>query len=100
MLEGTGLRTVPVVHRGRATAGKLQSLLGPSAFGSAFDNPVTHTTDNLMEGLYCRIEAGGWVTGRANLVRTEFAERVKQSEHWQYQKMVPNELAKGADIWA
>src|SRR6266576_65673 len=82
MLEGTGLETVPVVHRGRATADELQALIGPSAFDSAFDNPVTHGTDNLMEGLYCRTEADGRVTGRAKMVRAEFVEKVKQSEHW------------------
>ena len=100
MLEGTGLQTVPVVHRGRATADKLQTLIGPSAFDSAFDNPVTRRTDNLIEGLYCRTEADGRVTGRAKMVRSEFVEKVKQSEHWQHQKMIPNLLAEGADIWA
>ena len=85
MLEGIGLQTVPVVHRGSATVGELQSLVGPSTFDSAFDNPVTHTTDNLVEGLYCRTEADG---------------RVTQSEHWQHQKMIPNLLADGSDIWA
>jgi hypothetical protein len=100
MLEGTGLRTVPVLHRGRVTTKSLQALIGASAFASAFDNPITHQTDNLMEGLYCRTEAHGLVTGRAKLVRSEFVEKVKQSEHWQHQKMIPNLLADGADIWA
>ncbi len=66
----------------------------------AFDNPVTGRTDHLMEGLYVRTEAGGHVTGRAKMVRPEFVEKVKQSEHWQHQAMVPNELAVGAEIWA
>ena len=52
-----------------------------------------------MEGLYVRTEADGYVTGRAKLVRPEFVEKVKQSEHWQHQKMIPNLLAEGADIW-
>jgi hypothetical protein len=52
-----------------------------------------------MEGLYVRTEGGGFVTGRAKLVRPEFVEKVKQSEHWQQQKMVPNLLAASADIW-
>jgi hypothetical protein len=99
MLEGTGLQTVPVLKRGRATAGELQALIGPSAFDSAFENPTSHQTDNLMEGLYCHTEEIGVVTGRAKLVRPEFVEKVKQSEHWQHQKMVPNLLAAGADIW-
>ena len=100
MLLGTGLQTVPVLHRGRATLNELQALIGPSAFDSEFDHPLTRRTDKLMEGLYCRTEAPGRVTGRAKLVRPEFVEKVKQSEHWQHQKMIPNLLANGADIWA
>jgi hypothetical protein len=99
MLEGTGLHTVPVVYHGRITAERLPSLIGRSAFDSAFENPVTGRMDDLMEGLYVRTEAGGFVTGRAKLVRPEFVEKVKQSEHWQQQKMIPNLLAEGADIW-
>ena len=99
MLEGTGLRTVPVAHRGRVRADDLQALIGPSAFDSAFENPVTGRTDNLMEGVYVRTEAGGYVTGRAKLVRPEFVEKVKQSEHWQHQRMIPNLLEDGANIW-
>lgn len=100
MLDGTGLHTVPVLHRGAVTAEELRALIGPSAFDSAFDNPVTGKTDRQMEGLYVRTESAGWVTGRAKLVRPEFVEKVKQSEHWQHQAMVPNELTPGADIWA
>jgi hypothetical protein len=99
ILGGTGLHTVPVVHRGRVAAGGLSLLIGPSAFDSVFENPVTGRTDNLMEGIYVRTEGGGFVTGRAKLVRPEFVEKVKQSEHWQQQKMVPNLLAASADIW-
>lgn len=99
MLEGTGLQTVPVIQSGKVSADDLRSLIGPSAFDSIFENPVTGQTDNLMEGLYVRTEADGHVTARAKLVRFEFVEKVKQSEHWQHQKMVPNELADGANIW-
>jgi hypothetical protein len=87
------------VHRGRITADQLPSLIGLSAFDSAFENPATGQTDNLMEGLYVRTEAEGFVTGRAKLVRPEFVEKLKQSEHWQHQKMIPNLLADGVDIW-
>lgn len=100
MLDGTGLHTVPVLHRGPATAEQLRALVGLSAFDSRFDNPLTGRTDHLMEGLYLRTEAGGFVTGRAKLVRPEFVERVKQSDHWQQQAMVPNGLAEEADIWS
>jgi hypothetical protein len=100
MLEGKGLQTVPVLHQGALSQHALLALIGKSAFDSAFDNPTTGKMDNLMEGLYLRIEKQGFVTGRAKMVRPEFVERVKKSEHWQNQKMVPNQLAKGADIWA
>ena len=99
MLKGTGIFTVPVIHRGRATAEKLRALIGRSAFDSVFDNPVTGQPDALIEGLYLRTEANGFVAGRAKLVRSEFVEKVKQSDHWQHQKIVPNRLADGADIW-
>jgi hypothetical protein len=99
MLEGTRLHTVPVLRRGAATAEELRGLIGPSAFDSRFDNPTTGRIDQLMEGIYLRTEADGYVTGRAKMVRPEFVEKVKQSEHWQHQAMVPNELAQGSDIW-
>ena len=53
-----------------------------------------------MEGLYLRTEADGIVTGRAKFVRSEFVEKIKQSTHWQYQAMVPNQLASDVDIWS
>ena len=99
-LEGTGIVTVPVVHRGPATADELRNLIGPSRYDSQFENPLTSRTDNLMEGLYLRTEANGRVTGRAKFVRPEFVEKVKQSEHWQHQAMVPNLLGPGAEIWS
>ncbi|MGL6096986.1 MAG: RNA ligase family protein [Fimbriiglobus sp.] len=100
MLDGTGIETVPVVHRGPATAEELRALIGPSRFDSVFDNPLTGRPDDRMEGLYLRTEAGGRVTGRAKLVRPEFVEKVKQSEHWQHQPMVPNRLRAGAEVWS
>lgn len=100
MLEDTGIHTVPVVHRGAATEPELRALVGPSRYGSTFDNPLTGKPDDLMEGLYLRVEAEGVVTGRAKLVRPEFVEKVKQSEHWQHQVMVPNELRADAEMWS
>jgi len=100
MLDGTGIHTVPVIHRGSVTAEELRALIQVSAFGSTFDNPITRKTDNLMEGLYLRTETETGVTGRAKMVRPEFVEKIKQSEHWQHQVMVPNQLDEGADIWS
>jgi hypothetical protein len=99
MIEPTKIETVPVIHRGRATLEILQGLIGPSAFSSHFENSTTGRPDDLMEGLYLRTEANGYVTGRAKMVRPEFVERVKKSQRWQHQKVVPNELAPVIDIW-
>src|SRR5438067_2021282 len=41
LIEGTGIHTVPVIHRGAATPEELRSVIGPSAFGSTFANPLT-----------------------------------------------------------
>ena len=100
LLEDTGIETVPVLHTGILKRKKLETLVGPSHFDSQFENPETNETDNLMEGLYFRTEAEGSVTGRAKFVRPEFVEKIKQSNHWQYEVMVPNELADDVDIWS
>ncbi|MBW3543805.1 MAG: RNA ligase family protein [Planctomycetes bacterium] len=100
LLEGTGVQTVPVLHTGSINRVDLEDLIGPSRFDSRFEHPDTNRTDNLMEGLYLRTEADGVVTGRAKLVRPEFIEKVQQCTHWQHQRMVPNQLAEGADIWS
>ncbi len=100
LLAGSGIQTVPTIHSGSLERSKLEGLIGPSLFGSQFDNPLTNQTDNLMEGLYLRTEADGIVTGRAKFVRPEFVEKIKLSSHWQHQMMVPNELADGVDIWS
>lgn len=100
LLEGSGIRTVPVLHRGAADRERLSALIGPSQFDARFEDPTTGRVDGRMEGLYLRTEAGGVVIGRAKLVRPEFVEKVKRSAHWQYQAMTPNLLEDGADLWA
>jgi hypothetical protein len=75
-------------------------MVSASAFDSRFENPDTGRDDALMEGLYLRTEADGYVTARAKLVRPEFVEKIKQSEHWMHQAITPNELMEGADLWA
>ena len=99
LLQGLGIETVPVLSVGRIKQETLEKLIGPSWFQSLFDNPITHHSDNLMEGLYLRTEKSGVVTGRAKLVRPEFVEKIKQSTHWQHQALVPNLLRDGADLW-
>lgn len=100
LLDGSGVRTVPVVHQGPLSRDNLESLIGPSEFDSQFDNPLTGKIDSLMEGLYLRKEADGVVTNRSKFVRPEFVEKIKQSTHWQHKEMEPNRLADGADIWS
>jgi RNA ligase len=100
LLEESGIHTVPVLHIGALDRAKLVALIGPSRFDSLFENPLTNGIDHLMEGLYLRTEQGGIVSGRAKFVRPEFVEKVKQSEHWQYQAMTVNRLKEGADIWS
>lgn len=100
MIEGSGIHTVPVVHTGALRVEELAALIGPSRFDSRFDNPVTGRPDDLVEGLYLRTERAGAVSGRAKVVRPEFVERLKRSEHWQHQAMVPNRLRADADIWS
>jgi hypothetical protein len=99
MLADTGLQTVPVLHRGAVRPEGLRILIGESKFDSIFENPVSGKPDKLMEGLYLRTEKNGVVTGRAKLVRPEFVEKLKQSDHWQHQVMFPNQLAAEVDIW-
>ncbi len=100
LIDGTGIHTVPVVHQGKAKHDELLGLIHESAFGAQFENPLTGKMDARMEGLYLSIESDGKATGRAKIVRPEFVEKVKQSEHWQHQQMVPNQLAPNADIWS
>ena len=100
MLEGTGLHTVPILHRGPLNTERILALIGPSKFDSEFENPLSGQNDNLMEGLYLRTEKNDRVTARAKIVRPEFVEKVKQSEHWQHQAMIPNQLAPDANIWS
>ena len=100
LLEGTNIVTVPVIHRGKIRVDELTRLIGPSQFESQFYNPATGKNDNRMQGLYLRTEKNGAVTGRAKVVRPEFVEKIKQSEHWQHQQMVPNLLANDASLWS
>ena len=99
LLYDTGLNTVPVLHKGPASLEQLKDMIDVSQFDSVFDNPDNGVSDNRMEGVYLRTEANGIVTGRAKLVRPEFIEKIKQSNHWKHQIMVPNLLKPGADVW-
>ncbi len=100
LLEGTGIHTVPVLHQGALQKNELVDLIVESEFDSEFENPLDGCNDNRMEGLYLRTESDREVSGRAKFVRPEFVEKIKQSDHWQHQPLVPNLLFDGADIWS
>lgn len=100
MLDGTGLQTVPVLHTGAIARSDLTKLIVASQFDSRFEHPDSGRWDNLMEGLYLRIEQSEVVVGRSKFVRIEFTEKIKQSEHWQSRKMEKNLLTDDADIWS
>lgn len=89
LLEGCGICSVPVLHRGPLTLEGLKGLLGPSLF----------STTEKAEGLYLKVERDGKSLARAKYVRPDFIHRVATSQHWQKKPLEPNVLAKDADIW-
>lgn len=97
MLEGTGIQTVPVIHCGKISKKDLKKLIGPSTFEAEFQNP-NGKIDNLMEGLYLRIEKDNKVSGRSKFVRKEFVEKLQESDHWQNKKIIVNKLLPYIDI--
>lgn len=99
LLEGTGVQTVPVVHRGPITEGQLHDLVRKSLYDSRFEDPSTGVCDDLCEGLYLRTEQDGVVEHRAKFVRPAFIDKVRSGDHWKDGPLVPNLLASGVDIW-
>ena len=99
IIRETVIHTVPVLHAGPATLDQLEKLITASQFSGAFERSSTNSAEQLMEGLYLRIEAGGAVAGRAKFVRREFAAKVSQNTNWRHQAVVPNLLSEGANIW-
>ncbi len=100
ILDGNGVETVPVLHRGPLREADLDALVGESAFGAVFEDPSTGAVDSFMEGLYFRTEADGTVSRRAKKVRPAFVEKVRLSEHWQHRPVTPNQLSPVADLWS
>ena len=100
LVSALGVETVPVLHRGPISRKQLDGLIERSAFESRFEHPGNTQTDDRMEGLYLRTEAGGVVSGRAKRVRPEFVAKINESTHWQQQPMMANQLADGVSIWS
>ncbi len=109
--------SVPVLKEGRFSDKKtLLSLIGASNFISSEQTEVLkeiclrsgldperqcRETDlsGMMEGLYIKVEEGGYVVGRLKYVRASFIQCVCNSgAHWLDRPIVPNQLAYSADI--
>lgn len=62
-----------------------------------------HETDPspLMEGLYVKIEEDGEVMGRFKYIRADFLQTVFDSQsHWMDRPLVPNQLARGVELFS
>lgn len=118
LLEGLPIRSVPVLHEGKAkTLTELIDFVGPSLYKTAawrdrlteiaesqgLDSARIHDeTDgsDTMEGLYIKVEQEGRVVDRFKWVRGSFLTAVLDSgSHWLSRPIIPNQLAAGADIF-
>jgi len=117
LFEGTGVISVPVIHRGRLTKASeanalvVQSLyqtpswretLAKAAVRAGVDSDIaTAKADGAdrAEGLYLKIETNRGVIARGKWVRRDFVQKIiDDGEHWQDQPLIANELAPGVDI--
>jgi len=82
LLQGTGIRTVPLVGEGKYTPENLQLLLKTSP-SSHYDGP--------LEGLYLRIEKDGYLAERGKIVRADFlGEGDGEVVHWSKKELIKN----------
>jgi len=110
--KGLPIVSVPVLKEGRFSDHKeLLSLIGKSNFISSGQRDVfkelcardgldverqCEETDlsEMMEGLYIKVEEGGFVTGRLKYVRNSFAQCIINSgTHWLERPIIVNQLA-------
>jgi hypothetical protein len=108
-LAGTDIASVPVLYQGAVPDRlDLHRLIRPSVFKSVRwrDNliaasrsrgvdpeTVTAQTDQCdqSEGLYCKTEDQGIVTGRFKYIRPSFINHIiSQDSHWQAHRLIPN----------
>jgi atypical dual specificity phosphatase len=80
-LEGSGIRTVPLVAEGKFTAEQLAALLETKS--KFYDGPV--------EGVYIRIDDDMFLKERGKIVRSDFIQEI--DEHWTKKKLVKNVLS-------
>lgn len=90
LLAGSGIISVPVLHRGPLRSEEeLESLITTSLY-----------SDCMAEGVYLKVEQEGLTTGRAKYVRKAFIQSIVDSgTHWSKRDVVPNKLSPGADLW-
>lgn len=79
LLAHMSVANVPRLGYGRYCLAELEQLLSQSQL-----------TDGSAEGLYLRVEQGGWLKERAKLVRPEFVQTMMQ--HWSRAEIKPNRL--------
>lgn len=114
LLEGTGVRHVPVLYSGAVgSIDEISRLIGVSNYitdgkdanlredaskvrGGSMTDCIVRETDptRLMEGIYIKVEDGGEVVDRLKYVRASFLQNVLESEtHWLDRPIVPNRVA-------
>ncbi len=119
LLVSLPIVSVPVLWEGKVTRKvALESFMGPSLYksvswraslesvceGNNLDAALAakQTDDsNQMEGLYLKVERDGQVVERFKYVRASFMQAIASSDgHWHDRPILPNQLAKGVDIFA
>jgi hypothetical protein len=120
LLAGLPLVSVAVLHAGPAPArlSELRALVGTSRYKSpawraALAAAITAAgvdparaaretdSDDAMEGLYIKAEAGDTLLGRYKWIRPSYLQAVADSgSHWLDRPIVENALAPGADLFA
>ena len=119
VLQGLPVLSAPILFSGSIRSGRqLRSLIRNSAFQSAAwretlrevcesreldaERALRETdSSSLMEGLYIKAEDSGRVMGRFKFVRGSFLQAVDESgDHWLNRPVIPNQLRKGADLFA
>lgn len=119
MLAGLPIVSVAVLWQGRPTRLKqITSLVTPSLFKSenwreslaraagvagVAPEVAAHQSDreDVMEGLYIKIEANGEVVDRLKWVRASFLSAIQDAgDHWLDRPIIENQLTDGVDLWA
>jgi len=85
LIEKMCISKVPGLAHGRFSYRKIEEFLSQSKL-----------TDQPAEGIYLRIDHGGWLEQRAKLVRPAFIQAVGQ--HWSRSAIRPNRLKTGVKI--